>query len=104
MAIDYEILPGRSAENARAALDKAVENGFTEEDVQTFRGGYRIPVEVDDVDPDDDEENEDTFDVDSASVKELDAYIERKNLDVDKGLNKPEKVAAIKAAQESKGE
>lgn len=40
----YETLPGRSKENARAALDKAVENGFAEEDVLTVRDGYLIPT------------------------------------------------------------
>lgn len=40
----YETLPGRSKENARTALDKAVENGFAEEDVLTTRTGYLIPT------------------------------------------------------------
>lgn len=95
---EYEILPGRSRENARAALDKAVENGFTEEDVQTFRGGYRIPVEVDEV------ESSDDPDIDGMKVEELDTFIEDNSLDVDKSLNKKDKVAAIKSALESKGD
>lgn len=134
--IDYEILPGRGGDNARKALEKAVENGFSAEDVQTFRGGYRIPVEVDELESAGEASEsspkgfegegltpashsltgsthklagqgsgeQEAFDVDKASVKELDDHIDTKKLDVDKSLNKPEKVAAIKAATANKGD
>lgn len=46
--VEYETMPGRSSQNARAALDKAVENGFAEEDVRTVREGYLIPINVED--------------------------------------------------------
>lgn len=41
---NYETLPGRSRENAKLALEKAVENGFEPEEVRTTRDGYLIPT------------------------------------------------------------
>mgnify|MGYP001575246977 FL=1 len=43
----YDILPGRSSENAQKAIDMAVERGFPEESVLTSRDGYLIPVHPD---------------------------------------------------------
>lgn len=97
--IDYEVLPGRSRENATKAIEKAEENGFSGADVQTFRGGYRIPVEVDEA-----EEGDSKPDIDGMTVAELDKFIEDNSLDVDGSLNKKDKAAAIKAALESKGD
>lgn len=41
----YELVVGHSAENARAALDKAAENGFGPERVLRSPNGYLVPVE-----------------------------------------------------------
>jgi hypothetical protein len=102
----YEKLPGRNSANARAALDKAKENGFAEESVLSVRDGYLIPLtqeQVDQTAADAAEAAEaEEFDVDSAKVPELDKYIADNKLDVDTSLNKPEKIAAIKAALEQK--
>lgn len=104
--IEYEILPGRSRENAETAIAKAEENGFSGADVQTFRGGYRIPVEVDDEGKEvsGESDGEDEPDIDKMNVEALDKFIGDNSLDVDLGLNKKDKVAAIKAARESKGD
>lgn len=45
--MEYDIIPERSSENAKKALELAVERGFKAEDVLTFRGGYYVPVELD---------------------------------------------------------
>lgn len=105
----FEKLPGRSPENARAALDKATKNGFAEADVRTVRDGYLIPYSEADApapaEPADepaDEPTGDTPDIDSFKVAELDDFIEKNGLDVDTSLNKADKAAAIKAALENK--
>jgi len=101
----FEKLPGRSPENARAALDKATKNGFAESDVRTVRDGYLIPYsEADAPEPAEpaDESKSDTPDIDSFKVAELDDFIEKNGLDVDTSLNKADKAAAIKAALENK--
>ncbi len=104
----YEKLPGRNAANARAALDKAKKNGYAEEDVRTVRDGYLIPIDQAQVDQAaaDAAEAADAEvegpDIDGMKVPELDKFIEDNGLDVDTSLNKPEKVAAIKAALEKK--
>lgn len=106
----YEKLPGRSTSNAREALAKAKENGHAEESVLTVFDGYLIPLSAEDAakqaaesaaaaEPD---AGEDEPDIDGMKVPELDAFIGDKELDVDLSLNKPEKIAAIKAALEKK--
>lgn len=45
--MQYDIMPGRSSENAQKAIDLAVERGFPAESVLTSREGYRIPVHPD---------------------------------------------------------
>lgn len=104
----YEKLPGRNSANARAALDKAKENGFTEEDVRSVRDGYLIPITQEQVDQTAadaaeaaDAENSGP-DIDGMKVPELDKLIADSKIDVDLSLNKPEKIAAIKAALEQK--
>lgn len=112
IAAGYEKLPGRSPQNARAALDKAKANGFAEEEVRTTRDGYLIPyAEGDEPTPaepvDEPTENgasgDDAPDIDGMKVAELDAFLDaHPDLDVDRSLNKNDKAAAIKAALESK--
>jgi hypothetical protein len=115
MTIQYDTLPGRSRENAKKALDLAVERGFAAEDVRTTRAGYLIPVEDNGnandlglsaseatVNAWDGESGSDEPDIDGMKVSELDQFIEDNSLDVDVSLNKPEKQAAIKAALENK--
>lgn len=104
----YEKLPGRNSANAREALSKAKSNGFREEDVRSVRDGYLIPLTQEQVDQTAadaaaaaDAENTGP-DIDGMKVPELDKFIETAGLDVDLSLNKPEKVAAIKAALEQK--
>lgn len=46
--MDYDIIPGRSSENAKAALELAESRGFDPAEVRTFRDGYYIPVVLDD--------------------------------------------------------
>lgn len=107
----YEKLPGRNSANARQALDTAKEYGFPEESVLSVRDGYLIPLTQEQVDKtatdaaeaaDADGDAPEEFNVDTAKVPELDKFIETAGLDVDLSLNKPEKVAAIKAALEQK--
>lgn len=107
----YEKLPGRNSGNARAALDKAVENGHASESVLTVFDGYLIPLSAEALAEQQAAEAEALAnaaeektgpDVDGMKVPELDALIDSEELDVDKSLNKPEKVAAVKAALESK--
>jgi hypothetical protein len=45
--MEYDIMPGRSSENAKKAIDLAVERGFPAESVLTSRDGYHIPVHPD---------------------------------------------------------
>lgn len=96
---EYEILPGRSRDNAKEALAKAKENGYDPADVQTFRGGYRIPVWVDEDIETQELEVELT---EKLSHDELNAYAQRHDVEVDKSLNKTDKIAAIKSAIEAK--
>jgi hypothetical protein len=103
----YEKIPGRNADNARAALDKAVKNGHAQESVLTVRDGYLIPLSAEDAAKQAEEtaaaqEASEEFDVDTAKVPALDEYIKNEGLDVDLSLNKSDKVAAIKAALEQK--
>lgn len=44
--MEYDIIPERSSDNAKKALELAVERGFKAEDVLTFRGGYYVPVDA----------------------------------------------------------
>ena len=117
MSIEYDTLPGRGSENARKALDLAIERGFTEEDVRTTRSGYLVPVEDTKVARDlglsgqeatanawDGDANSGASDAeghptDGMKVPELNDYIETHNLDVDLDLKKDDKIAAIKAAE-----
>jgi len=46
--MEYDIIPDRSSKNAKKALELAVERGFSAEDVRTFRGGYYVPLNVED--------------------------------------------------------
>lgn len=45
--MDYDIIPGRSSENAVKALELAESRGFEPADVRTFRDGYYVPVNLD---------------------------------------------------------
>lgn len=106
----YEKIPGRNADNARAALDKAKANGHAEESVLTVRDGYLIPLSAEDAAKQAEEaeaaaaeaDKAEDFDVDKANVEALNTYIGDNSLDVDLSLNKADKVAAIKAALEQK--
>lgn len=102
----YEKIPGRNADNARAALDKAKANGHAEESVLTVRDGYLIPLSAEDAAKQAEEaeaaDQAEEFDVDKANVEALNTYIGDNSLDVDLSLNKADKVAAIKAALEQK--
>ena len=106
----YEKLPGRNADNARSALDKAKANGHPAESVRTVRDGYLIPLSAEAAAKQDEEaeaaqaeaEKAEEFDVDKANVEALNTYIGDNSLDVDLSLNKADKVAAIKAALEQK--
>lgn len=103
----YEKIPGRNSGNARAALDKAKENGHAPESVLTVFDGYLIPLSAEalaeqQAAAEAAEEANAGPDIDGMKVPELDNLIDTAELDVDKTLNKPEKVAAIKAALEQK--
>lgn len=108
----YEKIPGRNSGNARAALDKAKENGHAPESVLTVFDGYLIPLSAEALAEQQAaaeaaaaeaaEEANAGPDIDGMKVPELDNLIDTAELDVDKTLNKPEKVAAIKAALEQK--
>lgn len=45
--MDYDIIPGRSSENAKKALALAEERGFDATDVKTSRDGYHVPIDLD---------------------------------------------------------
>lgn len=117
MAYEYETLPGgHTPENARKALDKAVENGFPEESVLTQSdGSFLIPVS--EYEPEDalsaseavvngfpGEDNsglapdEDEDEIGGMSVAELDQYAADNEIELKSGLNKADKAAAIRAA------
>lgn len=49
--MDYDILPGRSSENAKKALELAESRGFDPAEVRTSRDGYYVPVNTDDEKP-----------------------------------------------------
>lgn len=107
----YEKIPGRNADNARSALDKAKKNGHSEESVLTVRDGYLVPLSAEDAAAQAEEtaaaeaaaaEQESGPDIDGMKVAELDKFIEDNSLDVDPALNKGDKAAAIKAALEQK--
>ncbi len=46
--MEYDIMPGRSSENAKKAIALAVKRGFAAEDVRTFRDGYQVPLDAPD--------------------------------------------------------
>lgn len=46
--MEYDIIPDRGTKNAQKALKLAVKRGFEPTDVLTFRGGYYVPVEIED--------------------------------------------------------
>jgi hypothetical protein len=108
----YEKLPGRSTAHAKEALDKAKANGHPTESVLTVFDGYLIPLSAEALAEQQaaaeaaaaeaaDKANQGP-DIDGMKVPELDHLIDTAELDVDKSLNKPEKIAAIKAALEQK--
>lgn len=45
--MEYDIMPGRSSENAKKAIELAESRGFPAESVLTSREGYHIPVHPD---------------------------------------------------------
>ena len=61
--MEYDIIPERSSENAKKALELAVERGFKAEDVLTFRGGYYVPVEVDTIETEPGTEDEEPIEI-----------------------------------------
>lgn len=64
--MEYDIIPERSSENAKKALELAVERGFNAEDVLTFRGGYYVPVDA----PVEDAKEEDESDKDESKAED----------------------------------
>jgi hypothetical protein len=113
--MQYDILPGRNTDNAKRALKIAEDRGFDPGMVRTSRQGYLIPIEdgqtpaeeaaesvvLEDAGQPEDQ-GESAPDIDGLKVAELDKIIEDEGLDVDTSLKKEDKVAAIKAARESK--
>jgi hypothetical protein len=83
----YELLSGRGRDNAREAIRLAEERGFSSESVLSQTDGFLVPLG-----------DSEAFDVDTANVEALNDHIDAKGLDVDKSLNKADKIAAIKAA------
>lgn len=85
----YELLAGRSRDNARAALAAAEERGLDVSTVLTVRDGYLIPLG----------DSESGPDFAGMKVAELDEFLDQHpELEVDRSLKKDEKAAAIVAA------
>lgn len=102
----YEFLSGRTRDNARTAIADAVERGFPESTVLTVHDGYLVPIGDSQVVTDDEPEGTTTAPEidDKWTVAQLDEYIDANDLDVDKSLKKSDKIDAVRAVLEAKGE
>lgn len=105
----YEFIGGRNTENARQALASAIERGFPEETVLTVHDGYLVPLgdqdDVAEAASGAEDEAAATPEIDDSwKVADIDDFIDSNELDVDKSLKKSDKIDAVKAALEAKGE
>lgn len=88
----YELLTGRSRENARAAIQLAVERGLPTEVVRTTGEGYLIPI-VDEVTSDDLEYVE--LPESTATKAEFEAFAAEHGIDLSGASNNTQRFDAI---------
>lgn len=101
----FELLVGRSRENAKLAIATAEERGFPSSAVLTQSDGYLIPLgDSEDSGEEQEEQEEIVAPKETDKVADVEAFAKEHEIDISSASNNAERVALIQAALESKKE